>query len=693
MKRKINFNIKDKFNFKDFNIKKLPSNIKKNIKRYASTNILFLSYLVISVLLGLLLRAITIGFPISFRATVADLMVALALGAFGYLFKPKNQFTYFFIWILFFTVLCVGNTIYYQFYQAFLSVNLISTASMLGEVSDSVFQKLHLYQFVYLILTIVFVFIHRNLSKRKYYFEVEKTEKGKKMFIYTLASAAIIVISLLFTAASSDASRFIKQWNREFIVQKYGISTYVLNDLVQSIQPKLNTLFGYDEAAKKFREYYACKWEEPVKVNKYTNIFKGKNVLFIHAESIQNFLVDLKINGEYVTPNLNKMASEGIYFTNFFPQISVGTSSDTEFTLTTGLMPSSSGTVFVNYYDREYYGMPNYFKNMGYYTFSTHANNADYWNRKIMHAKLGYEDFFAKDSYIVPEDIESPEYIGLGLSDKSFFEQFIVKLKDINKDKSPFFGTIITLSNHSPFNAVDKYGEFDVTMKYKYIDDEGKKQTDVADYLEGTVMGNYLKSAHYADEALGEFFELLKKNKLDENTVVILYGDHESKLSKREFNKLYNYDPLTDGLLNDDDEDYFSLDNYAYDLLKNTPLIIWSGDKKFSKEVNYVMGMYDVLPTIANMFGFKAKYALGNDIFSNNEKIVVFPNGNVLTNNVYYNSLNDEYVALRDTPIESDYIERIKKYANTILDVSNGIVVHDLIKNESERVGACEKIE
>ncbi|NLC48284.1 MAG: LTA synthase family protein, partial [Tenericutes bacterium] len=552
-------------------------------------------------------------------------------------------------------------------------------------------QKLHLYQFVYIIFGVIFVFIHRNLSKRRYYFEVEKTEKGKKMFIYTLATSSMIVISLLFTAASSDASRFIKQWNREFIVQKYGISTYVLNDLVQSIQPKLNTLFGYDEAAKKFREYYACVWAEPVKVNKYTNIFKGKNVIFIHAESIQNFLINLKIDGKYVTPNLNKMASEGIYFSNFYPQISVGTSSDTEFTLTTGLMPSSSGTVFVNYYDREYYAMPNYFKEMGYYTFSTHANNADYWNRKIMHEKLGYQDFFAKDSYEIPTDVNDPDYIGLGLSDKSFFSQFITKLKDIKENHTPYFGTVITLSNHSPFSATDKYGDFDVTMKYKYTDENGKVQNDVANYLESTSMGNYLKSAHYADEALGTFFELLKSNKLNENTIVVLYGDHESKLSKKEFNRLYNYDPVTDSLISDEDENYVNLDNYAYDLLKNTPLIIWSGDKKLSKEVNYVMGMYDVLPTIANMFGFKEKYSLGNDIFSNNEKIVVFPNGNVLTNNVYYNSLNDEYITLRDTPIESDYIEKIKKYANNILDVSNGIVVHDLIKNESERVGVCEK--
>src|SRR5574344_2597386 len=203
-------------------------------------------------------------------------------------------------------------------------------------------------------------------------------------------------------------------------------------------------------------------------------------------------------------------------------------------------------------------------------------------------------------------------------------------------------------------------------------------------------MGNYLTSAHYADSALGEFFDLLKENKLDENTVVIIYGDHEAKLGKSEFERLYNYDPETNGLIDKTDKNYLSMDNYNYDLLRNTPFIIWTSDKKYKKELSYVMGMYDVLPTIANMFGFKEKYSLGNDIFSNNEKIVVFPNGNVLTNKIYYSSLNDDYITLNNNPIDSDYITRIKTYANTLLDVSNGIVTHDLIKNESERVGTCE---
>lgn len=671
-------------------VNKITKNITKFLKKYASTNILFLSYVILSVLVGFSLRWATIGNKYIFKPIFCDIAVALLIGAFGYLFKPKYQFRYFFSWLFFAVALAIANTIYYQFFKSFISVNLISTASMIGEVNDSLFEKMHFYQFLYLIYLFIFIFIHKKLSKKNYYFEVEKIEKGKRMFTYTLASSGIIVLLLSITLTGTDLSRLIKQWNRDYVVQKFGLYVYTINDMVQSMQPKIDTLFGYDESAKTFREYYSCRWaNENKKKNEYTDIFKGRNVVFIHMESMQNFLLDLELNGEKVTPNINKLASEGIYFSRFYPQISTGTSSDTEFTLLTGLMPSASGTVFVNYYDRDYKSMPKYFDDLGYYTFSMHANNAEYWNRKAMHNSLGYKKFYAKDSYEVPTDTKDPNYVGLGLSDKSFFKQILPILNDINDTKSPYFGTIITLSNHSPFNAVSKYDPFDVTMKYTEVNENGEEEEKTAKYIDGTPMGNYVKSAHYADAALGQFFEDVENGSFADDTVFILYGDHEARLAKSQFDLLYNYDPKTDERILEDDENYYSLDNYKYDLLKNTPLIIWTKDKKFQKEITDVMGMYDILPTVANMFGFEEKYALGHDIFSDNEKIVVFPNGNVLTNKVYYSNLNNNYVVLTDETIDEDYITRISSNAEKILDVSNGIIRHDLIKKEADKIGEC----
>ncbi len=665
-------------------MKKNKKRVKEFLKQSCSNNILFISYVILSVTVEIFLRVFTIGGHFYFKAVLASISVVLFIGLFGYLFKPKTRFKYYFICLFFYSALSVANTIYFQFYKSFISVDLIATASMITQVNDSLFAKLRFSQFLFLIFPIIFLFINKYLKKNKYYEKLESREsniKYRKIII-----PLVCVVILLALISIYDISRFYNPWKREKTLQKYGLYVYTLNDMIQSIYSGTNNLYGYDNSALSYRNFYSCKWKENKETNEFTDLFKDKNVLFIHMESIQNFLINLKINEEEVTPFLNKISKEGIYFDKFYPQISVGTSSDTEFSIQTGLMPSSKGTVFVNYYDRKYMTMVNYFNNMNYYTFSTHANNREYWMRDKMYETIGYDDFIAKESYIVDDD----EVIGLGLNDKSFFKQFIPKLKYIKNNNEKYYGTVITLTNHSPFTDNEAY-DFNVNMEFSYTNGRGNKITSSAPYLEGTPMGNYLRSSHYADSALKELFDMLKKEELLDNTVVILYGDHEARLQKSEFELLYNYDPINKSIIDSDSEEYISMDNYVYELLKNTPLIIWSSDTKYEKQVDKVMGAYDLLPTIANMFGFEDKYSLGNDVFSSKEGIVVFPNGNVLTDSVYYSFINEEYISLNDNPIGEDYIENIKKYSDDILAVSNGIVFHNLIETEGSKVGKCNK--
>lgn len=681
--------IKKKFNAERFKL--TYKRLLRRLKKYFSTNILFLTYVITSVLISFLLRYFTIGIINDFKALLCDLAVVLLLGSFGYLINPKHQFKYFFGLNAFYTFLCILNHIYYTFYMSFVSVSLLGTLSMLGEVSDSVTHKLKIIYFIYLLAPITLIIVNRLLSKKKYHFTVGRYEKGKKMFTRTSSVSLLIVFFIIITLTNQEGSRLVKQWNRDFIVQRFGLYFYTFNDLVQSIQPSISPMFGYDSSAKVFRDFYANK-DYTHEENDYTDIFKGKNVIFIHGESIQNYLIDLEINGIEITPNLNKIAHEGLYFSSFYPQISIGTSSDTEFTLSTGLLPSSSGTVFVNYSNRNYETIQKKFNSLGYYTFSMHANAASYWNRETMYKSLGYKKFYAKDSFIVPSDKNDENFIGLGLSDKSFFNQVMPILTEIRNSNKPFMGTVITLSNHSPFADVDKYGELDFSITFEKPTGEYDangieiRETVTVPYLEDTEMGNYLKSAHYADEALGEFFEALKQSGMLEDTIIVFYGDHESKLGKKNLSLLYNYDPMTGDIKSEDDPTFVSFDNYKYDLIKNTPLIIWDGSDSLKREVTDVMGMWDVLPTIANMFGFDYKYALGNDIFSGNEKIVVFPNGDVLTNKGFYNNLREEYIPLTEEPIDTLYIERIKEYADERLDVSKSIIVHDLIDKEKDNL-------
>ena len=664
-------------------IKKGKDFFKKFLK-YITTNRLFLSYIFISLLGSILIRVFTIGNGLDYKPLIVDLAWILILGSFGYLFRPKKQFHYFFTWIIIYNVINVIGSVYYTFYESFPSVGLIASISQVGEVKDSLFNELRIVDFIYVIFPVLFYYIHKVLGRRNYYNYVNKIEKGKKMCVSTILAGVILLACTLVTLTGTDYSRLVKQWDREYLVKRFGIIMYQGNDLVQSLYPKINSLFGYDEAVRKFKEFYGEKKEtQEVQTNEYTGILEGMNVIFVHMESMQEFLMDLEFNGQAVTPTVRKIASEGMFFPHFYPQISVGTSSDTEFTLNTSLMPANSGTVFVSYYNRTYVSIPKLLKEKGYYTFSMHGNKAEMWNRSKMHPQLGYDDMYFYDSFNVTEE----NTVGLGINDYAFFEQAMPILRKIENEHQNYMGTIITLSNHSPFNDVEKYGEYDLAIHRQVTNPEtGEVSEEIDDYLDGRKMGNYIRSAHYADLALGQFIDYINNDELFNNTVFVFYGDHEAKLSKSEFSYLYNYDKETGKVKDEDDEGYLDYDYYAAELDKNTPLIIWTKNakirKKINKEVPYYMGMYDILPTLGNMMGFSSKYALGHDIFNiKGDNIIIFPNGNFLTSKALYNNSTGLYLPLQNVELESDYIEKNKEYTEQYLDMSNNIIVHDLIKN------------
>lgn len=665
--------------------KKLKNNLiklKDNLFNFIKYNRLFLSYVILSFISCFLLRALTIGNPWDIKANVFDITVIMLFGSLAYFIKPKKQYILFISLLCFYTILNIVNSVYYAFFNSFASFSLLASMGQTAEVTDAVFEKLKVINFVYLIMPIIFIFINKYLKKKKYFDVVEKIEVGKKLFTGVAIVAGIFLFINISTLSGKDLSRFSKQWNREYVVSRFGIIVYQGNDLVQTIKSKVSSMFGYEEAAKNFSDYYKEN-TRPVSKNKYTNKYKDYNVIVIHMESIMNFLIGLKINGEYVTPNLNKLVNESMYFDNFYPQVSVGTSSDTEFTFNTSLMPVQSGTVFVSYYNRNYVTLEKLLSEKSYYTFSMHGNKASMWNRSKMHMSLGYKDFYSEEYYNVDE------VVGLGLSDKSFFtqsESLIRQINDMVKDSDEYknyMGTIITLSNHTPFDDESLKNTFDVTYHTGKLDENGKEI--VYDYLENTTMGNYIKSAHYADKCLGEFIDYVKKHDEYNKTLFVLYGDHAAQLSKKQFENFVNYDFATGQQKLDTDPTYINYDYYENELFKKTPLIFYTKDNSLKEKVSYPIGMIDVLPTIGNMLGIYNKYALGHDIFEiKNKNTVVFPNGNFLTNKVYYYNSKNEMKVFSSETLDANYINEHKQYTEKILEISNDIIVYDLIEKEGK---------
>ena len=630
----------------------------KLIIKYIKDNPVFIAFVVLNVINSTMLRFLTMHTVenyLAIKPILADLAIIIIFGSFSFFFKNKGRNRYLFIITIIFTAVCMINSIYYTFYTSFASASMLSLTQFIAPVGDAVVENVLQIKDLTYILAPIILFIVMSLNKKKKRLISTKSIRRKEA-INTLISGFVLLFIFVITLTSLEIGRFTKQWNKEYIVMRFGIYIYQGNDIITSLQPKINSMFGYDKAMRSFKDYYKDR-EENDKYkgnNEYTNIFEGRNVIVIHAESLQGVAINRKFNDQEVTPNLNRLVSEGIYFSNFYSQVSVGTSSDAEFTYNTSLMPTQSGTAFVSYFDREFVSTPKLLKEKGYYTFSMHGNNADFWNRRVMHENLGYNKFYSKSDYNVTKD----NTIGLGISDSEFFSQSISKIQKIKNRHELFYGLLITLTNHTPFSEVSKYGEFDVDIKDVVTNDDGTTNEVSHPYMEGTKLGNYFKSVHYADKSLGEFITSLDEAGILDNTVLVIYGDHDARLPKKDYVKLYNYDKETDSIRDKDDPLYYDFDSYQYELNRKVPFIIWTKDKKFNKEVTDVMGMYDVMPTLGNMLGFSNKYALGHDIFSiKNNNIVVFPNGNWVTNKVYYDSQKGEYLSLNSNEIiDKDYI-------------------------------------
>lgn len=649
--------------------------IKKEVYIYLRTNILTITFLITNIINGIILRYLTVKNYFNIKPILGDLIILLVIISFCYLLKPKHQFKYYIVWAIILTTICIVNCVYYGNYISFISFSLLKTSSQLSGYTDAVTNILELKDFIFIWGIIVLIFVHNKLKKNKYYDKVKEIEIGRVRILVTACLCLFFGLIFIATLTSKDYSRLAKQWDRRYTVMEFGVYTYQVSDLVATIRTNVSSLSNSGEAYDEFLNYFRNQ-DNGEHTNKYTNIFQGKNVIVIHAESFQEFTMNLKFNEIELTPNMNKLASEGIYFSNFYTEESIGNSSDSEFSLLTSLLPVSSGTVFVNYFNREYETLTNLLRKKDYYTFSMHGNIASAWNRRNAYNYLGYDKFY---SYTDAYDID--EVLGLGLSDKSFFRQSTNIIKDIKNENKNFYGTLIMLTNHTPFNSLVDTEYYD-----DYLVDIAGENENIP-YLEGTKMGNYLKCVNYADSAIGEFINELDENGLLDNTVIVIYGDHDSKIKKSEFEKLYYSEYINDVSI-DPSKNIDVVDDFNYEINRKVPFIIWTKDmagSEYNEEITKVMGMIDVMPTLGNMFGVENKFALGHDIFSINDNVVVFPDGSFITDMVYYDGSSQEYRQIDiNSSVSIDYLVEKQDMANQLITISNNIIAYDFIKKYNE---------
>lgn len=228
----------------------------------------------------------------------------------------------------------------------------------------------------------------------------------------------------------------------------------------------------------------------------------GMNVIVVQVESLQAFVIGLELDGEPITPNLNRWWDEGVAFSAITDQTGEGRTSDAEFSALTSLLPLDEGAVAFRYPGNGFVSWASVLRDRGYTTLAAIPFAGAFWNRSITLPSYGFSHTMFDDAF------KPGPVVGWGLNDRDFMGQVVPALAQLPK---PFMAWLITLSNHHP-----------------YVGFPPEFQTlDVGGWA-GTPFGGYLHGMRHLDAALGDLREGLERAGLADNTVIAIFGDHDA---------------------------------------------------------------------------------------------------------------------------------------------------------------------
>ena len=465
--------------------------------------------------------------------------------------------------------------------------------------------------------------------------------------------SGIIAICLLFTIDAKYVEKAGEDpYNKDTQVKKGTIYGYHLSDIESLINIKKSAKYDKKEELvsdyKKLKEKYNEKYEE----SNYNlkGILKGKNVIIVQLESVQEFVINKTINGKEITPNLNKFISENIEFSNMFMQ-SYSTTADSEFSAVTSLYPMENGMSYSRYYSNKYDDIFTMFKNEGYDTSYMHGNYGYFWNRENVYKSFSVNHLELKNQF---DDI-SENIMGY-LSDELLYKQAVEKLKTYNM---PFFSFIVSASSHTGFTLDG-------------LEDRGKISIDVGKY-KSTFFGNYLESVNYADYAFGTFIEELKNADLYDDTVILIYGDHNGIDMYNE--EMLDFLEQVNPNINDVD---IKLNYIRVACSMKIPGIEGiTIEKPVSK--------LDIKPTFEYLIDGKAGVSLGTNMFARKD-FISLNNERIVTSRYYYDERwfrRSDGMEIDLEEISEEERELLDEYYNDMkeeLDISTSISINNLLK-------------
>lgn len=518
---------------------------------------------------------------------------AFLFSSFSLLFKGKGRIIYIFILDAIVTLLFILDTWYFRGFQTVPSLLLLSQTSNLDNMSDSIKSMMSpldiIYLFDFLIMAVYIVITKKSFLN---------CNRALKSFLITFITSLLFIIYVPFN---------INILNNKEIKNAYLFDVYDPN-----ITVKYFSTIGYHimdaytvyrdtkpyeltaEDKENIHKLFETK-NENLPDNEYFGAAKDKNIIYIQVESLESFVINKKINNLEITPVMNSLLNNSVYFPNIYEQVNEGTSSDADFMTNTSLLPVRRGCTFFRYPNNNYNSLPKILNTHGYMTSVIHPDKGSFWNyQNALSGGIGFEKF--TDYY----SFDHTEEIGMGISDKSYFEQVVPMLKDLNM---PFYAMTVTLTNHGPFNLPEEY-----------------RCLNLSSELNDNNLGGYFESVHYTDAQIGHFLNLLDEQGILDNSIIVIMGDHAG------VHKYYNDDISR---LSSKEDWYLDNGNHT------VPVIIYDHSSSIkSKSYDELLGgQIDLMPTILYLLGIPSdeysNTALGRNLLNTDKSFAVITDGTV----------------------------------------------------------------
>ncbi|MEK5425830.1 LTA synthase family protein [Cytobacillus sp. FSL R7-0680] len=556
-----------------------------------------------------------------------------------YIFNKRKQMIYLLIMDLLLTIILYANVVYYRFFNDFITIPvLMQTRTNGGQLSNSAFaliQPLDILFFIDLIVLVVLLTV----------FKVKIVgHRSMKMALLGLFLGIMMVIGNVILAEKERPGLFQRSFDRAYIVKYLGLYNFTLFDIYQNIHATSERAMADSEDVAKIKKEIQDRYVSPSQ--DYFQLAQNRNVIVVSMESLQDFVINMKIEGEEVTPFLNSLVEdeETFYFDQIYNQTGQGKTSDAEFILDNSLYGMPQGSAYVNKAQNTFQSTPGILKEYGYTSASFHGNYKTFWNRNEMYRSQGYDRFYDASYY----DMNERNTKNYGLKDKPFFEESMSILQGLPE---PFYAKFITLSNHFPFEM----DEWDTNFPQANTNDK--------------VVNQYFQSANYLDSALSKFFTGLKKSGLYDRSIIVLYGDH--------YGISENHNEAMAEIIGKEITPFESLK------LQEVPVFIHIPGVKTGDYPQPIGGQLDIRPTLLHLLGVETNQylGLGTDLLADGHiELTPLRNGDFVSNDIsminqrYYDSKSGKMISYEEE------FDQLTQAAREKLDLSDEILTKDLLR-------------